>query len=94
MVQKSDEKWWEMDGLSMLQKLMDSPGKMDGFKKPIKTDGKIDVSNMAQKSDDSPGKMDGFKKPMKSGVKIDVSNIAQKVMKSGGKWMVWACFRN
>ena len=32
MVQKSDEKWWEMDGLSMLQKMMDSPGKMDGFK--------------------------------------------------------------
>ena len=26
----------------MLQKLMDSPGKMDGFKKPMKTDWKID----------------------------------------------------
>ena len=58
---QTHEKWWEnvdfkvaqqvmniggkMDGFSMIQKLMDSPGKMYGFPKLM----------------DSPGKMDGFK---------------------------------
>ena len=34
----------------MLHKLMDSPGKMDGVKKPMKTGGKIDGFKMVQKS--------------------------------------------
>ena len=37
---KSGEK---MDGFSRLQKLMGSPGKMDGFKKMINALGKLDA---------------------------------------------------
>ena len=66
----------KIDGFSMLQKLMDSPGKMDGFPKLM----------------DSPGKIDGFPKVSKvvhrhrkSDGKIDVFKMAQKVMKNGGK---------
>ena len=58
-----------MDGFSMIQKLMDSPGKMDGFPKLM----------------DSPGKMDGFKSGPQTHEKwwekLMVSKVGQKVMK-------------
>ena len=78
MVQKSDEKWWEMDGLSMpqkndglpwqngwFQKAMKSVWKIDGFKMVQKSDEtcwEMDGMSMLQKMMDSHGKMDGFKK--------------------------------
>ena len=42
MVQKSDEHWWEMDGLSMLQKNDGLPWQNGWFQKAMKTGVKID----------------------------------------------------
>ena len=55
----------KIDGFSMLQKLMDSPGKMDGFPKLMDSPGKIDgfpkVSKVVHRHMQSAGKIDGFK---------------------------------
>ena len=58
---ESDEKWWEMDGLSMLPKVMDSPGTWMVSKKSAEKCWEIDGFSMLQKSDGPPGKIDGFK---------------------------------
>ena len=45
-----------MDGFSMIQKLMDSPCKMDGFPKLMDSPGKMDGFNSGPESDENGGK--------------------------------------
>ena len=63
----------------MLQKVMDSPSKMDGFKM-INALGKVDGCKMVHRH-------------MKSDVKIHGFKVVQEVMRSVGKWVVLACFK-
>ena len=63
----------KMYGFSMLQKLMASPGKMDGFSK---TDGLPWQNGWFQKWSTDTGKVIG---------KLMVSKVVQKMMKSGRK---------